>query len=469
MGLQSKLFRGDPKLEAAAVSDAAHIMLSASGLHVYKIQTALILLDGAAISADEVQRTFYGTSTAGAVLAYKQKRNIINRNYQTQADNIVGKMTMASLDSEMLQQEVLPLAPVQIKPLSAHRLHPPRSPLLLAFLTPSQPLDLNVGAASSAAGMVTGPNILPGPNVVLEMRRHEIGSIVVTDGWPGSVEVADPTIVTIAPDAPVLPSNSCLVVDDPQRFKVFAGNTLGRTTITAKALIGGSTASIDVAVKKFFKPPDFHPGVNHGHTPCGDWPAIQANPNNAPGFQGGVLEIMCKVMSPLQLVNQAKSLVFTDKPIAMKHLDWYLTNGSGKDFIEDDNIKDWVTRDSGIRHRLKREIFHGGRKPKKEGHFTFEQDEFADDTAGQDFRFAFGAIDRVDFEVDPSDDTVRIWFQDRYEWHPVYPGLYELKDGDVVRETNCLHAALVELKDSGAADFWMKGEAIVPLSLIIKP
>ena len=54
MGLQSKLFRGDPKLEAAAVSDPAHIMLGASGEHVHKIQTALILLDGAAISADEV-------------------------------------------------------------------------------------------------------------------------------------------------------------------------------------------------------------------------------------------------------------------------------------------------------------------------------------------------------------------------------------------------------------------------------
>src|SRR5215467_9669172 len=98
MPLQSQLFRGDPKLEAAAVSDPAHIMHGASGAHVYKIQSALILLDGAAISADEMQATVYGDSTACAVLAYKQKRNIINRSYQTRADNTVGKMTMASLD-----------------------------------------------------------------------------------------------------------------------------------------------------------------------------------------------------------------------------------------------------------------------------------------------------------------------------------------------------------------------------------
>jgi hypothetical protein len=38
-------------------------------------------------------------------LSYKKKRNIINRSYQTQADNIVGKMTIASLDNEMMARE----------------------------------------------------------------------------------------------------------------------------------------------------------------------------------------------------------------------------------------------------------------------------------------------------------------------------------------------------------------------------
>jgi hypothetical protein len=65
----------------------------------------LIQLDGTVISSDELQNAVYGPSTANAVLAYKQKRNIINRSYQTKADNIVGIMTMASLDSEMLKRE----------------------------------------------------------------------------------------------------------------------------------------------------------------------------------------------------------------------------------------------------------------------------------------------------------------------------------------------------------------------------
>jgi len=101
MVLQSNLFRGDPKLEAAATSDPAHITPGATGPHVGKIQLALIQLDGAAIAQDSI----YGPATANAVLAYKRKRNIVNLSYQTQADNIVGRMTMAALDTEMAALE----------------------------------------------------------------------------------------------------------------------------------------------------------------------------------------------------------------------------------------------------------------------------------------------------------------------------------------------------------------------------
>jgi hypothetical protein len=101
MALQSKLFRGDAKLGAALVSDSAHIVQGAVGSHVGKIQQALNELDGASLNPDEN----YGPATASAVLAYKQKRNIINRSYQTRADNIVGKATIAALDAEMLEKE----------------------------------------------------------------------------------------------------------------------------------------------------------------------------------------------------------------------------------------------------------------------------------------------------------------------------------------------------------------------------
>jgi hypothetical protein len=105
MPLRSELFRNDTKLEACAVSHPAHITLGAAGLHVSKIQTALVRLTPAVLDATEVEQQRYGSSTAAAVLRYKQERAIINRSYQTQADNIVGIMTIARLDSDMLDWE----------------------------------------------------------------------------------------------------------------------------------------------------------------------------------------------------------------------------------------------------------------------------------------------------------------------------------------------------------------------------
>ncbi len=108
MGLISKLFRNDPKLEACLIQDSSHIVQGAVGDHVSKIQTALFIVDDSSVATSELSAKSYGPSTAAAVLAFKQKRNIINRSYQTQADNIVGKMTIAALDKEMLQKENQP-------------------------------------------------------------------------------------------------------------------------------------------------------------------------------------------------------------------------------------------------------------------------------------------------------------------------------------------------------------------------
>jgi hypothetical protein len=109
MGLQSKLFKGNPMLEACLTHDSAHIREGAVGNHVSKIHTALFAIDGLTVNSDELGKCSYGKSTARAVLAYKKKRRIINYSYQTQADNIVGKMTIAALDKDMFRKELHPL------------------------------------------------------------------------------------------------------------------------------------------------------------------------------------------------------------------------------------------------------------------------------------------------------------------------------------------------------------------------
>jgi hypothetical protein len=105
MPLRSRLFKDDQKLQKCLLLDVAHVTPGSVGEHVRKLQTALALLDDARIERPELTSSRYGRSTAAAVLQYKQRRRIINRSYQTQADNIVGKMTIASLDSELIAME----------------------------------------------------------------------------------------------------------------------------------------------------------------------------------------------------------------------------------------------------------------------------------------------------------------------------------------------------------------------------
>lgn len=102
MPLQSKLFSGDAKLEACLTHDSGHVVPGAFGEHVKKIQTALTIIESQAIDSGEMTQGKYGPSTAAAVLNYKKKRKIINFSYETQADNIVGKMTIAALDKDLL-------------------------------------------------------------------------------------------------------------------------------------------------------------------------------------------------------------------------------------------------------------------------------------------------------------------------------------------------------------------------------
>lgn len=109
--LQSRLFRGDPALEACLVQDSAHLTIGAAGTYVSKVHTALLILADISVSAAELRAQQYGASTAAAVLAFKKRRGIINYSYQKEADNIVGRMTIAAMDREMRLKECEPVWP----------------------------------------------------------------------------------------------------------------------------------------------------------------------------------------------------------------------------------------------------------------------------------------------------------------------------------------------------------------------
>ena len=113
MALKSRLFAGDPKLEACLVQDSAHLTIGARGDHVTKVQAVVTFLDGSSISDGELEAKLYGPSTAAAVQAYKAARNIIATERQSKADAIVGKMTIQALDDELCAAQTDPDPPGQ--------------------------------------------------------------------------------------------------------------------------------------------------------------------------------------------------------------------------------------------------------------------------------------------------------------------------------------------------------------------
>jgi len=215
----------------------------------------------------------------------------------------------------------------------------------------------------------------------------------------------------------------------------------------------------------------FHPGVAHDHRPTGRWAEVQrksqshcevlrnralADPRRIPALaESTAFECACANLSPQGVASVAAN-VMRLLPLAKRHLDHYLA-GSGATLHVD--LADVIRRDQKVRGKL---ASHIAAHPV--GHFKVKQEDFA----VKDFQFAFGAIDRLDYEVDSASGTIHVWFQDRYEWHPVGFGYTHFPDDGRGRISNCVHAALVEMKSSGAKDYWMTGDAVVPLSSVLR-
>ena len=219
MALQSRLFVGDSALEAAAASDAAHITQGSNGPHVRKIQTALNLLDDAKLNADGS----YGRLTAAAVLNYKRARQIINTARQTQADDIVGRMTVAALDAELLTAES-PKGPIRIEPVFTAERRYSQSQLkaraLVAF-------GLNDFPAFPGSPAISSP--------AFELTPGGFTRFTVTGGANCTVDTLDHGVALVVdPNIPNAHGGKLSVTTDPQDFVLQAGMSVGNTLIVAQ-------------------------------------------------------------------------------------------------------------------------------------------------------------------------------------------------------------------------------------------
>ncbi|MCT9929904.1 hypothetical protein N5079_06685 [Planotetraspora sp. A-T 1434] len=256
---------------------------------------------------------------------------------------------------------------------------------------------------------------------------------------------ADPALPDAAPGSKDLSAylyarGNPITYTDPDGRQPAQANSPAKSTSTASAAKASTV---------------FHPGVNHNHQPSGRWADVQDDPKST-----YLVGKYCAIRDPHDVMEKARSRELDDKPLAEDHLMWYL-NGGGKDFVEDANLEEMLRTDSGVQAKISAYIPKGQTTGTIVRHMRLGQDDYAI----QEFQYSFGAIDQLDVEVNFDAGTLHAWFQDRYEWHPVYP-FYSRFEDDRERDTNCVHAAMVELKSQGARDYWMKGEATIPLKAL---
>ena len=238
MALQSQLFSGDAKLQAAAVSDPAHITPGSIGEHVRRIQLALDQLDRANLLPDGI----YGSRTAAAVLAYKQRRGIVNRAYETTADNIVGKMTIAALDREMLAQES--------EPSVLQSVNPPALPTQFPFGRNILAFKISVSAAGGAAAMtdlVAAPvtqEVVVAPNrIAALLAKNFVGGVLILSEPPSQntiLKIAKLTTGTNLRTSRQL--DNVDIISDPETFQYQTFLECG--IVKAQAVVGPKKSGI---------------------------------------------------------------------------------------------------------------------------------------------------------------------------------------------------------------------------------
>lgn len=201
MGLQSRLFKGVQALEDCLVDDRKHIVPGAVGDHVSRIQQALFMIDTASIDSGELGQSRYGPSTAAAVLAFKRKRNIINRAYQSVPDNIVGKMTIATLDKLLPAGPAPAPAPPPVPRPPGFVNQPAGEQFLIASVkhNPAK-IDLDfsarpVRASRFATERVRFTSLLPTAdleqNLMLEMAVGGVTALTLFEAWKRNITLSE--------------------------------------------------------------------------------------------------------------------------------------------------------------------------------------------------------------------------------------------------------------------------------------
>lgn len=190
MSLASEMFRDDRRLQECLLHDRAHLTEGTVGPFVNKVQDALFVIDGLRCVAEERRMQRYGRSTAAAVHSFKKRRRIINRSYQTQADDIVGKMTIDALDKALVEKErqCRPVVHVAEAKVMARFSGPPdrRRPAGPTALAGTRAGLTGAPASSPSSPSPAGVAIsrAPGAAAMVDIARRRLGAMMQFHAHP---------------------------------------------------------------------------------------------------------------------------------------------------------------------------------------------------------------------------------------------------------------------------------------------
>ena len=466
MPLLSELFKGEVALEDAASRDAAHILRGARGPHVVRIQKALNILDGAGLVEDGI----YGPGTANAVLEYKRKRGIINRSYQDAADDIVGRMTMAKLDEEMLAHDSVPAAKIQLIPISPRtnsekaqphfQFAPSKAKSFIAFklnnVLPVDMVSIDIGATAEI-------EVKNGKGFVLSIGYEHL--------FNPRIKIVDPETKELVRDIEIT-KNSMIVK--------IRGLTWGTHTLMASksSLFGAATDVEKLVIEVLDNRPNVYPKTDvHHHEPVSEadpdvWANVCKEAAKDPNLIFTLKRLAENNASPETVSAAARISLhgpLGGEPTAIAHFDHYLS-GKGGTVNDDKVLKDWVEGSSHTRGVIAKRIKQRRGPGEATAEFDFEYNStMYDDENIQD---SFGTIDTLNVFADFIKGTVELWFEDSYEWHPTYSQYTQPAKcpntnaaGQVHRVTGFLHAAMVQMKKRGARDFLMRANATFAMKI----
>ena len=475
MPLLSRLFQDDPALEAAAQNDAAHITSGQRGAHVRKIQIALNVLDGAGLTVDGI----YGPATAEAVLNYKTDRNIVNQAYQTAADNIVGKMTVAKLDQELLARQVKPRARIELIPVSPSANWEKAYPRF--HLKTSDTGDAaGVSDTGKAKTLVAAPKAPIIGVTSITISAGQTAEILVKNGDGCALNIHG-QFYSSTPWNPYV-KNAKLIVpweNGEVEYTHVKGNDVAikvKALLWGTAILEASEATLTPQIPEPFermviniqdpRPLLFHPTDAHHHEPVqepDEWNKVCEEAEKDPDL-GFTLTRLAKIKASPETVAQIASMSLAGNDNAQLHYRYYL-GGQGGVVNEDALLKTWIERDNNARTVISRRIrdARAADAPTAKLIFEFSQLSYDDNDA----RNSFGTIDKLEVLADFVMGTVEIWFEDTYEWHPPYSQYTKPMKcpNPSKRDTNFGHAALVQMKKRGAKDFQMRGYAKFPMKI----